>query len=108
MSGEGRSLAGDSFHHVAVATEGVNVEIKKLEARPIVVGGQPLSRHCHANAVSASLTKRTGCGLHTGGDAVLGMPGSFAVDLTESLNIIQADCRLAQCFVFRIHRAYAR
>src|SRR5215469_11970065 len=36
MASDGSSLAGNPFHHVAIAAERVDIEIEKLETRAIV------------------------------------------------------------------------
>ena len=50
MAGEGSSFGRDAFHHAAVTAQGVDVEVDEiLEARPVILGGQPPPANGHAD-----------------------------------------------------------
>src|SRR5215510_7766550 len=94
MSRERCRFAGDPFHHVAVATEGVDVVVEDREIRPVEMLGQPAARDRHADAVAASLTQGTGGGFHAGGAAKFGMTRTAAIQLAKALYVFQVHRRL--------------
>ena len=63
MAGKRSRFAGDAFHHVAVAADGVDVEVEYREIGPIEVLRQPAPGDGHANTVAAALAQRAGRGL---------------------------------------------
>ena len=97
MSGQRCGFAGNAFHHVAIAAEGIDVVIKDLKSRLIVMGCEPLAGYGHADAVSHPLTERSGRSFDACGPAVFRMSGSFAVQLAELLDVIEGDGEFAQC-----------
>src|SRR5262249_36956702 len=66
MSGERSCFAADAFHDVAVAADGVNVEIEKFKAGAVECCAEPLARNRHAYAVSSTLSQRAGCRFYSG------------------------------------------
>src|SRR5258708_3674118 len=101
MTGEGRSFAGYTFHHVAIAAHGVDVEVEKLEAGAIVIRAQPFAGDGHAHAVSAALAERSGGGFDAGGYVRFRMARSFAVDLAKTLDLFHRERRFVEDFAVR-------
>src|SRR5258707_14297132 len=101
MTGEGRSFAGYTFHHVAIAAHGVDVEVEKLEAGAIVIRAQPFAGDGHAHAVSAALAERSGGGFDAGGYVRFRVGRSFAVDLAETVDLFHRGGRVVEDFFFR-------
>ena len=83
MAGKRGGLARHAFHHVAVAAEGVDIDSRKSEIRPVEVLRQPARGNRHADAVAAALAQRPGCRLDTRGQAVFRMAGASAAELAE-------------------------
>src|SRR3954470_13547873 len=98
-------LAAYAFHHVTVATYGIDVVVENIETGLVVVGCQPIACDRHANAVSNSLPQRTGRRFNPSSDAVFGMPGSLAVCLAELLYVIQRHCVLVEAVVIGVDGA---
>src|SRR5438105_1607435 len=73
MARQGGSFAADSFHHVTVTAEGVDVVIEDGKTRPIEVARQPARRNRHPDAVPAALAEGTGRGLDARCQVILGM-----------------------------------
>src|SRR5215469_18506159 len=57
VAGDGGSLAGNPFHHVAIAAQSVEIEIEKLETRAIERFCQPAACDRHTNAGRNSLAQ---------------------------------------------------
>ena len=83
MPGQRGSFRRDSFHDVAVADYAVYKMINDLESVRVEFIGKVTWRHSHAYAVGKALAQRTGGGLDTGRNGVLGMARCFAAQLTE-------------------------
>ena len=97
VAGERGGLGRDPLHHVAVAAEGVDVEVEQvLEAGLVEVRGHPAAGHGHADAVGHALAERAGGRLDARGPAVLGVAGALAVELAELLDVVERDRRLAE------------
>ena len=100
VAGERGGLGRDAFHHVAVAAEGVDVEIDQFfEAGPIVMSGHPALGGGHADAVAGSLAERAGRGLDARGQPVLRVARAPAVELPEPLDLLERHRWLAQRLV---------
>src|SRR5262249_6284520 len=56
MAGDRCGFARDALHHVAVATQRINLETKRRGVRPVEVPPEPATRDGHADAVPASLS----------------------------------------------------
>jgi hypothetical protein len=54
------------------------------------MGGEPLLTDRHANTRRYTLAQRPAGSFHAGNPVILGMPGSLAVELAKTANIIQA------------------
>ena len=87
-AGQGGSLAGNAFHHAAVAAEGVYAVIHHGKFRLVELGGQHGFGDGEAHGVGDALTQRAGGGFHAGGVAIFGMAGGLAAPLAEVLQII--------------------
>src|SRR5690348_4604707 len=99
MSGDGRRLTRDAFHHVAIAADGVDVVVEELVTWPVELRCLPPFGNRHSHAVCHALPQRASGGFYSGDEAVFGMAGSFAVELAEALDIVQRDGKLAQSFI---------
>ncbi len=95
VAGHGRRLAGDTFHHVAVAAKDVDVIVEQGHAWLVEPCGQPLLCQRHADAVATTLPKGTGSSLDSGGHAVFGVTWRLGVQLAELLDVVEADRFLA-------------
>src|SRR5581483_7084522 len=104
MSGNRGSLAGDAFHHVAVAADRINIVVEHRQIWPVEAAGKPALRDRHADAVAAALAERARCRLHAGGEVIFGMPGAFAAELAEALDVVERDARPPEAFVFGVDR----
>src|SRR5262249_30827207 len=89
MACQRRRFTGDPFHHVAVATDGVDVVIDHRKAGTIEIARHPAAGQRDANAVGDALTERAGRRLDTGSPAVFGMPGTLAIELPESFDVVK-------------------
>jgi len=58
VAGQGRRLAADPFHHVAVAAQGVHLMLEQIVTGTVVSGRQPAFRDGHADARRHALPKR--------------------------------------------------
>src|SRR6185295_16404762 len=91
MTSQRSGLAGNPFHHVAVAADHVDIVIEQSEIRSIVVLGKPARPDCHADAVTAALPKWASGRFDAGGQPVFRMAGCDAADLPEILDVVEAD-----------------
>src|SRR5258706_6201555 len=96
MTGEGRSFAGYTFHHVAIAAHGVDVEVEKLEAGAIVIRAQPFAGDGHAHAVSAALAERSGGGFDAGGFFRFRLGRTFAFEPAEMLDLFRLEPKFVE------------
>src|SRR5262249_25024984 len=86
-------LAGDPFHHAAVAAQSVYVVVEQIEPRTIEVAGQPALGDGHADARRQPLSERARRRFHAGGPTVFRMAGASAVKLPKAFDILQRDRR---------------
>src|SRR3954447_6739865 len=63
-------LAAYAFHHVTVATDGIDVVVENVETRLVVVRRQPIGCDRHADAVSNPLPQRSSSGFNASSDAI--------------------------------------
>jgi hypothetical protein len=96
MTGERGRLAGDPLHHVAVAADGINVVVEYRVTRPIEMLRQPAAGHRHAYAVATALAERSGRGLDARSQAIFGMAGTFAAELSKTPDIVERDRGLVE------------
>src|ERR1700730_8144887 len=106
MSGKRRRLAGDAFHHVAIAADRINIEIEKGRIWPVVPRAEPARCDRHADAVAATLAEWTGRGLDTAGAAIFRVSRRDAVELAKILDVVETDRRLG-CDAMPLDTAYA-
>src|SRR5690348_2577402 len=102
MAGEGGSFAGNALQHVAVAADGVDLEVEHRKIGAIEMLREPIAGDSHADAVGDALAKRAGGGFDAGSPAVLGMAGAFAIELAETLDVFEFDGKFAEALVFWI------
>ena len=89
MPGERRRLAGDAFHHVAVAAERVDVEVEQGQVRSIEARGEPLAADRRSDAVAAALPERPGRGVDPGGVTEFRMARSAAAELPKVPDVVE-------------------
>ena len=65
---------------------------------------EPVGRDRHADAGRDSLAERAGRRLDAGGQMVFRMTGALAVELPETLQIVERDRRGAEPLVFLVDR----
>src|SRR5271154_487826 len=91
MSGERGGLGGHAFHQVAIAADGVDLEVEYIEARLVVIGSHPLTGDGHAHAVAGALAEWSRGGFHSAGEVRFGMARCFAAYLTEAFDFVHRD-----------------
>src|SRR5262249_61153610 len=89
--------------HGDVAENGIDVVREDLEVGAIVAVREPRLGDGHAHAGGDALPERSGRGLHSRNQVVLGMTWSLAAELAEVTNIIERNRGLPKPFVFGIH-----
>ena len=103
MAGQRRCFRRHALHQAAITTNGINVVVEDLEARPVVLTCQPLLRDRHANACGDSLSQWTCRGLDARHPVVLGVTGRLAVELAEPPDVIERHRLLSQRFIAGVH-----
>lgn len=91
MAGSGGSLRGDTLHGASITKEHVGVVGEKVIARLVEVGSGVRLSNSHTNGVGETLTKRTGGDLNTRGVVSLRVARRDAVNLTELLQVVDAN-----------------
>ncbi len=107
VTSDGRRLAGNAFHHVAVAADGVDAIVEQAVAGPVESLGQPAFGDGHADTVPHPLAERTGGDLDPGGQPVFGVSRADAVQLPKGLDVVQADRRPPQGPALAVGRLHA-
>ncbi len=108
VAGERSRFAGDAFHQVAITAQRIDVVVKQLVIRCVVVLGQPLLGHCHADGIADAGAERTGRGLDTGGFVKLGVTGTDTADLTKVLDCFERDRQFVRRLPRVVHCLDAR
>ena len=93
VAGQRGGLAGDALHHAAVASQAVDVIVEHLEIGLVVMGGQPLAGHRHADGGGDAIAQRAGRRLNAGRPAIFRVAGAAAIDLAEALDVVQRHGR---------------
>jgi hypothetical protein len=91
VPGQGSRFGRDAFHNVAIPTHRPNAEVEQLEARFVESAGEPLACDGHAYGVARALAQRPGGGFNAGGEMRLRVAGCAAVDLAETLNVVERN-----------------
>src|SRR6516164_6970999 len=91
-----------ALHHAAVAANGIDVVAEDLEVGAIVAVGEPRLGDGHAHAGGNALPERTGRGLDSRDQMVLGMTWGLAAELTEVTNIVERNRGLPEALVFGV------
>src|SRR5262249_10844370 len=95
VAGQRGCLGRDAFHHAAIATQGVDVEIDQvLEPRPVEVGSHPPPRNGHADAGGPAVAQGAGRAFSAAGPTILRVAGAATVQLPEALDRLQRHRRL--------------
>src|SRR5262249_22054264 len=89
MSRKRGGLVRDAFHHAAITTEGIRVEVEHLEAGTIKGSRGPARGQRHADTRSQALSQRSSRRLDTASPAVLGMAGALRVELAKALEMVE-------------------
>ena len=95
-TGQGTGFVGDAFHHAAITQETVGVMVDNSVPFTVELARQHLLRQCHAHRIGNTLTQRAGGGFDARGVAVFRVAGGGATQLTEVLDVVQADAVAAQ------------
>ena len=90
-SGDGSSFTRCALHHTAVTHKHIGIVIKDGKTGFVIKSRAVPLRHGHTYCHCKALAKGTGCGFDTNDVSVFWMPCSLAPELTEVLNIIDAD-----------------
>jgi len=104
MAGERRRLCPDALHHAAVPANRIDIIVEDVEACLVVPACEPLLANGHADAGGDALPQRAGGGLDPRGPVVFRMPRGFAVELTETADVLQGYRRLSHDLVIGVHR----
>ncbi len=102
------SLVADPLLQAAVAHQGIDRMVDRLEISGIETLGSHLGGDGHADAVGKTLPQRPGGNLNADGVAEFGMAGGLAAPLTEVLQLVQRQV-IAEQVQQRVeqHRAMA-
>ena len=91
VAGDACGLTSNPFHQVAIAAERVDVVIEQVVLGGVVIGGEPLLGHRHADRVAEACTEGPGRRFDPRGLTELGMTGTGAADLTKMLQVVEGD-----------------
>ncbi len=91
VAGQGRRLAGDALHQVAVAREHPGPVVDQLVARPVEPLREEPLRHGHPDGITEPLSQRAGRGLDAGRVPALGVSGRFRAPLPEGLQLLERE-----------------
>ncbi|MNI76978.1 hypothetical protein D3C73_1332420 [compost metagenome] len=80
-------LVRDTFHHAAVAHEGVGEVVNNVVTWTVKLRRQRFFSDSHTHRVSDALTQRTGSRFHTRGITHFRVTRRFGVQLTEVLQL---------------------
>ncbi|VUS83581.1 hypothetical protein SB6422_02459 [Klebsiella huaxiensis] len=80
---------GDTFHHAAIAHEGVSEVVNNVVARTVELRRQRFLRNRHTHRIGNTLTQRTGSGFNTRGVTHFRVTRRFGMQLAEALQIVQ-------------------
>ncbi len=75
-AGQRTDFVRDTLHHATVTHEHVGAVIDDSVPGMVEFGGEQFFRDGHADRIGKPLAKRTGGGLHSRGDTILGVAGS--------------------------------
>src|SRR6185369_13159175 len=107
MTGKRCRFRRNSLHQTTVPTNGVDVVVEDLKAGFIEAAGEPLLADGHADARGNTLAQRASRGLDARDPVVLRVTRRLAVELSETLNVVESYGRFSQSFIFGIHSAGA-
>ena len=89
MAGQRCGFGRDTFHHAAVAADGINVVVEHVETGLVVPAGEPFLGDGHTDARSDALSEGASRGFHAGYPVIFRMPRSLAVELPEPADVIE-------------------
>src|SRR5262245_30354883 len=107
MAGKRCRFRRNSLHQTTISANGVDVVVENLEARFIEAASEPLLTDRHADARGNTLAQWASRGLDTRYPVVLGVTRRLAVELSETLDVVERYGRVSQSFIFGIHSAGA-
>ncbi len=96
VTGKRRRLVADPFLQAAVADEGVDMMVYRLEVGRIEAFGRHFGGDAHADAVGESLTQRAGRNFDADSVAELWMPRSPAPPLAEIFDLFHGQIETEQ------------
>ncbi|VUT15011.1 hypothetical protein SB6421_01251 [Klebsiella huaxiensis] len=88
-TGQGAYLVGDTFHHAAVAHEGVGEVVNNVVTRTVELRRQRFLRNRHTHRIGNTLPQWPGGGFDTRGVTHFRMARRFGMQLAEALQIVQ-------------------
>ena len=89
MARQAGGLAGNAFHEVAVAHDGIGKVVDDLEARAVEAFSQPALGQRHAHAVGEAGAQRAGGRLDAHSVTRFGVAGRLAAPLAKALQLVQ-------------------
>src|SRR5215471_546936 len=104
VPGEGRRFRGYPFHHAAIPAYGINVVVKNLKVRSIVMGSQPPLSDSHPHARRNALSERTGRRFNSRDPVIFRVSGCPTVELPKSADVIQRHGGLTKLLVVSVDR----
>src|SRR6267143_4927872 len=96
MGGKRSRFRRNPLHHAAISANSVDVVVKDLESRLIVMRGEPLLSNGHAHARGDALAERAGGCLDARDPVVLGMTRCLAAELAKAADIFERHRGLPQ------------
>src|SRR6266404_5699076 len=106
MSRDRRRFAGDAFHHVEVASNGIDVVVEQLEAGTVEVLGEPTFGDRHSHRVTDALPQRTGSGFDAWSQVILRVARTLAAKLAKQLDVVERYGRVGGKLVLVVHRLH--
>src|SRR5215510_9572708 len=107
MTGERCRFRRYAFHQTTISANGVDVVVEDFEAGFIEAAGEPLLGDGHTDARGNALAQWACRRLDARDPVVLGVTRRLAVELSETLDVVERYGRFSQSFVFGIHSAGA-
>src|SRR5262249_14469575 len=102
MGGERSRFRADTLHQAAVTAHREDLVIENVEARAIVVGGEPRLRQRRPDTGGNALAERTGSGFDAGNPVVFRMSRSLAVQLTETADVVERHGSVPESLVLGV------
>ena len=88
MPSQAGGFAGNAFHHVAIAHNGICIVIDDVKVGPVEMAGQPALSHGHAYTIGKPLAQWTGGGFNARRVAKLWMTGCLRAPLAKAFQLL--------------------